>query len=314
MRLEDGNALAFDPLKSFCGNNFDMEFDNSPCGGLGLQHFVHSIGIWIEGEAAVEMAKDGRTVMWVKGHSGVEGNERAYRKAKEVAWVDRRMLRPDIVTPAGIRQAFPMGRPSKQARWNREALRGLTADDPLCGLCEEGIAQNAAHLLPSPGVADGKGREWEQIWEDPEWGEKLAEALRGIPFVLVTNLTTPPYPESGPHWHPGQLEGRLQERLSSHNKVSSQGARRQQQGAISGPGGKISAPVRQGELQSTRPPTHTWLYTNRGPFSSWLRSIGKTDSPACLRCGCPKEDRYHITFDYFHRQQQQRELISTLRT
>ncbi|KAF8418326.1 hypothetical protein EV426DRAFT_700547 [Tirmania nivea] len=143
------------------------------------------------------MVKGHKTVMWVKGHSGVEGNERADRKAKEVAWVGRRMLRPDVITPAGIRQAFPMGRPSKQTKWNREALRGLTymvtdrgpqrwwlhkvgrADDSSCGLCGEGVAQNAAHLLSCPGVADGKGREWEQIWEDPEWCEKLAEAVGG---------------------------------------------------------------------------------------------------------------------------------------
>ncbi|KAF8416347.1 hypothetical protein EV426DRAFT_686810 [Tirmania nivea] len=100
-------------------------------------------------------------------------------------------------SPSCIRQAFPMGRPSKQTKWNREALRGLTymvtdrgpqrwwlhkvgrADDSSCGLCGEGLAQNAAHLLRCPGVADGKGREWEQIWEDPEWCEKLAEAVRG---------------------------------------------------------------------------------------------------------------------------------------
>ncbi|KAF8424370.1 hypothetical protein EV426DRAFT_712188 [Tirmania nivea] len=131
------------------------------------------------------------------GHSEVEGNERADRKAKEMAWVGKRMLRPDFITPAGIRQAFPMGRPSKQTKWNWEALRGLTyvvtdrgpqrwwlhkvgrAHDPLCGLCEEGVAQNAVHLLSCPGIAAGKGREWEQIWEDPEWCEKLAEAVRG---------------------------------------------------------------------------------------------------------------------------------------
>ncbi|KAF8415775.1 hypothetical protein EV426DRAFT_661913 [Tirmania nivea] len=150
---------------------------------------------WIEEEAAAEIGRGGRTVVWVNGHDGVEGNERADRKANEAAWVGSRMLRPDIVTPAGIRQAFPMGRPSKQAKWNREALRGLTyividrgsqrwwlhkmgrvEEDPLCRLCGEGIAQNT---VSCPGVADGKGWRWKQIWEDPEWCEKLAEAVRG---------------------------------------------------------------------------------------------------------------------------------------
>ncbi|KAF8427706.1 hypothetical protein EV426DRAFT_682711 [Tirmania nivea] len=101
-----------------------------------------------------------------------------------------------------------MGRPAKQTKWNREALRGLTyvvtdrgpqrwwlhkmgrADDPLCGLCEEGIAQNAAHILSCAGVADGKGRRWEQIWEDQEWCEKLAEAVRSINQSSSTSTPT----------------------------------------------------------------------------------------------------------------------------
>ncbi|KAF8416304.1 hypothetical protein EV426DRAFT_700104 [Tirmania nivea] len=259
---------------------------------------------WIEELAVEEIRSGSKTVMWVKGHSGVEGNERADRKAKKVAWVGKTMLRPDIITPAGIRQTFvgthiqytrlpPMAYPvvnpcayanqliqrqliqrqltlllalpliciSLASHWlvnipvtqvfNRivhsyrlvnsatersylhkstalptELFRcllsiptyfvnlphGMTfqademeprsatgvdvvvtnrgpqrwwlhkigrADDPWCGLCEVGVSQNAAHLLSCPGVADGKGRKWEQIWEDPEWCEKLAEAVRG---------------------------------------------------------------------------------------------------------------------------------------
>ncbi|KAF8421853.1 hypothetical protein EV426DRAFT_718548 [Tirmania nivea] len=83
-----------------------------------------------------------------------------------------------------LTKEFPMGRSSKQEKWNREALQGLTyvvtdcgpqrwwlqkvgrADDPMCGLCEEGIAQDAAHLLRCPRVADDKAQRWEQIWDD----------------------------------------------------------------------------------------------------------------------------------------------------
>ncbi|KAF8418329.1 hypothetical protein EV426DRAFT_720687 [Tirmania nivea] len=40
-------------------------------------------------------------------------------------------------------------------------------------------------LLPlynasTSGVADGKGRKWEEIWEDPEWCERLAEVVRRL--------------------------------------------------------------------------------------------------------------------------------------
>jgi len=46
--------------------------------------------------------------MWVRGHDGVEGNEAAGSSAKEEVWRGERMHWPDIVTPVGIRQAFPL--------------------------------------------------------------------------------------------------------------------------------------------------------------------------------------------------------------
>ncbi|KAF8419867.1 hypothetical protein EV426DRAFT_710893 [Tirmania nivea] len=67
-------------------------------------------------------------------------NEKADREAKATAWVGRKVLKPDIATATGIRQAF---------------------HSPLCGLRSRGVAKNAAHVLECPAVADGKGREWE---------------------------------------------------------------------------------------------------------------------------------------------------------
>ncbi|KAF8418270.1 hypothetical protein EV426DRAFT_700460 [Tirmania nivea] len=63
--------------------------------------------------------------------------------------------------------------------------RQRMALDPMCGLCEEVVAQNAAHLLGCPGVADEKGRRWEEIWEDPEWCESLAEVMSMFGGYLV---------------------------------------------------------------------------------------------------------------------------------
>jgi len=63
---------------------------------------------WIEETLARQMMERLRTLMWVKRHGGVAGNEEADRKAKMDVWMKERMCRPDIVTPAGIRQAFPI--------------------------------------------------------------------------------------------------------------------------------------------------------------------------------------------------------------
>ncbi|KAF8426754.1 hypothetical protein EV426DRAFT_702368 [Tirmania nivea] len=100
--------------------------------------------------------------------TGSTGTSTLRQDQQRTKQVGRRTLRADIVTPAGIRQAFPMGRPSKQRSgavtdrgpqcwWLHKVGR---AEDPVCGLCEEGIAQNAAHLLSCAGVADEKGRRW----------------------------------------------------------------------------------------------------------------------------------------------------------
>jgi len=150
---------------------------------------------WIEERLVRQMIERPRTLMWVKGHDGVEGNERADARAKEEVVRGERMHMPDIVTPAGIRQLF---RPHEGApghlKWSRMAIRGLTymitdkgpqaywlkeigkADEGSC-VCDRWTQQNAAHLYVCPRVGDGKGRTREMVWKDERWCEELARFL-----------------------------------------------------------------------------------------------------------------------------------------
>jgi len=147
---------------------------------------------WTDGSRPRQMEERPRTLMWVKGHDGVEGNEEADRKAKGAVRKGKRMHKPDIATPAGIRQAFRIheGAPA-HLKWNRTAIRGLTymitdkgpqagwmkeigkVDDGSCP-CDGWTLQNAAHLLSCPWVEDGKGRTREMLWKDEKWCEELA--------------------------------------------------------------------------------------------------------------------------------------------
>ena len=65
--------------------------------------------------------------MWVKGHDGVEGDGQADRRAKQEVWMGERMHWPDVITPVGIRQAYPLHATAPEhLSWPRQALRGLT--------------------------------------------------------------------------------------------------------------------------------------------------------------------------------------------
>ena len=134
--------------------------------------------------------------MWVKGHDGVEGNENADAMAKREVRKGQRMHKPDIVTPAGIRQAY---RPHEGApahlKWCRMAIRGLThmitdkgpqaqwlkeigkAEDGSC-VCDKWTPQNAAHLYECSWVGDGKGRTRDMMWKDEKWCEDVARFLQ----------------------------------------------------------------------------------------------------------------------------------------
>jgi len=47
-------------------------------------------------------------LMWVKGHSGVAGNEIADRRAKVAVMKGQWDSKPSLATPAGIRSAYPL--------------------------------------------------------------------------------------------------------------------------------------------------------------------------------------------------------------
>jgi len=151
---------------------------------------------WIEERLVRQMIGRPRTLMWVKGHDGVEGNERADARAKKGVKQGKRMHMPDIATPAGIRHAFRIhGKAPAHLKWNGTAVRGLAymitdkgpqagwlkeigkVDDGSCP-CDGWTVQNAAHLLSCPWVGDGKGRTREMLWEDEKWCEDLARFVQ----------------------------------------------------------------------------------------------------------------------------------------
>jgi len=78
---------------------------------------------WIEERLVRQMRERPRTLMWVKGHDGVEENERVDARAKAEVKRGKRMHKPDIVTLAGIRQRFrPHAGAPTHLRWNRTAI------------------------------------------------------------------------------------------------------------------------------------------------------------------------------------------------
>jgi len=82
---------------------------------------------WIEERLVRQMVERPRTLMWVKGHSGVEGNERADARAKSEVKMGKRVHKPDTVTPAGIRQAYRLHAAAPtHMKWNRMAIKRLT--------------------------------------------------------------------------------------------------------------------------------------------------------------------------------------------
>jgi len=150
---------------------------------------------WIEEKLLEQMQERPRTLMWVKGHDGVEGNEEADRMARRTVDMGLRGQETEIATPAGIKQRFPLyPRAPAHISWAPAALKGLVymitdkgpqqqwlweigrSEKPCC-VCDGWTAQNAAHLMGCPWVGDGKGRKSEMLWEDEKWCEAVARFI-----------------------------------------------------------------------------------------------------------------------------------------
>ena len=146
---------------------------------------------WIELQLQLEN-RTGCTVMWVRGHAGIKGNEDADRGAKIRAYGGRVTNQPSILTPAGIKHDHQVHSKGAHLKWTRKQLRELTfivtdrgpmkrwqwiigrADHQLC---RYGQIQNAVHLTRCQLVADGRGRSLEQAWEDKEWCAAVVDFL-----------------------------------------------------------------------------------------------------------------------------------------
>ena len=79
---------------------------------------------WIEELLVRQMQERPRTLMWVRGHRGVQGNEMADKRARRE--VKKGRGTPVVATPRGIKQEFPIyPRAPAHFGWSSAAVRGL---------------------------------------------------------------------------------------------------------------------------------------------------------------------------------------------
>jgi len=81
---------------------------------------------WTEELLVGQMQERPRTLMWVRGHQGVQGNEEADKRARREVKAGRRRQQAGVATLGGIKQEFPIyPRAPAHWGWSPAALKGL---------------------------------------------------------------------------------------------------------------------------------------------------------------------------------------------
>lgn len=147
---------------------------------------------WIEERLARQMIERPRALMWVKDHDGVEGNEAADARAKKEVLMREMMLKPDIVTPAGLSatpqgtgpfELAPTGNTGLDILGNRQGPPEATAErDWKGGRCELRVrrmdpTERCPPVRMSVGGRRG-GRSREQVRGDAQWCAAVARFMR----------------------------------------------------------------------------------------------------------------------------------------
>ena len=106
--------------------------------------------------------------------------------------IGRVMARPNLVTPAGVRQEYPIHHIPAHLKWPRKSVKGLTyvvmdkgplqqwlkrigrADN---NLCIYGQVQNAAHVMRCTEIGNEKGWTLEEAYKDSEWCGAVVDFL-----------------------------------------------------------------------------------------------------------------------------------------